>query len=144
MIEPRSRLIYDHALRDLGLKETDGRASTPRIQKAIHMASTWLDEDDSVTPWCACIRGLWAYETGTGQPAQFYRAKNWLNWGTKVKNLDDAITGDTIILSRNGGYHVGLFAGLVNQSQFMMLGGNQSNRVSLAKQLRSRIVGIRR
>lgn len=143
-MKTRSQLIYDHASRDLGLKETDGRASTPRIRQAIHMAASWLDEDDSVTPWCGCIRGLWAYETGTGSPPEHYRAKAWLNWGEKVKSLDDAITGDTIILSRDGGYHVCLLSGIVNSSQFMCLGGNQSNRVSLAKQLRSRIVGIRR
>ncbi len=139
-----SASLYAHASKDLGLKETDGRASTPRIKQAIHMAATWLDEDDTVTPWCACIRGLWGHETGTGQPAEFYRAKNWLKWGTKVESLENAIQGDTVILKRNGGYHVGLFAGIVNQSQFMMLGGNQSNCVNIAKQSLYLIVGVRR
>lgn len=139
-----SQLIYAAALKDLGLHETDGRESTPRILEAIKAAADWLERDDSVTAWCGCIRGLWAIETKTGAPRDFYRAKSWLAWGSPVGSLAQAQQGDTIIMKRPGGFHVGLYTGEHTARTFKMLGGNQSNRVSIVSQPIAAIVGIRR
>ena len=143
MIVTISQLIYQHALLDLGLKETDGRASTPRIKLAIKAAAEWLEDDDSLTAWCGCIRGLWGIETKTGAPEDFFRARNWLNWGEKIR-IDQVQQGDTVIMQREGGFHVGLYSGPLDGLRFTMLGGNQSNRVSIAPQPKSLIVGVRR
>lgn len=47
-----SEKIYSHALKDYGLKEAPGHRSNPRIALAIKTAASWLNRDDSVTPWC--------------------------------------------------------------------------------------------
>lgn len=138
---PSSRL-YAHALKDLGLKEVSGPSSNPRIREAILGAASWLDPDDSVTAWCGCIMGLWCKEIGLPVPPEYYRAVNWRKIGTSVR-LSGAIPGDVVILQRSGGYHVGLFDS-TSDSQVRLLGGNQSNQVSLAWFPASLIVDIRR
>lgn len=139
-----SEKIYAHAARDLGLKETPGAASTPRIQLAIGRAASWLDPDDSSTAWCGCIRGLWGLETGTGVPPAHYRARNWLQWGEDVP-ASQAGQGDTVILRRTGGHHVGLLDCLSPDGRWVyILGGNQSNETNVQKYSTSLIEGIRR
>lgn len=137
-----SPIIYAHALKDLGLKETPGQASTPRIKLAIETSASWLNPDDSQTAWCGAIRGLWGLETGTGVPPEHYRAKSWLGWGEPIK-LSEAMQGDTIVFKRPGGYHVALFNG-VGTGVVNVLGGNQSNAVNFSNYPTSNIVGIRR
>jgi len=140
-----SELIFNHAQKDLGLREIDGSGSNPRIKLAIHFAADWLDPDDSKTAWCGCLRGLWGNETQTGTPAAYYRAKNWLNWGRRIANIALAKQGDTVVLYRKGGFHVGLFHSWDGRSEtFKLLGGNQGNSCSVATFKISDIEGIRR
>ncbi len=137
-----SLTIYTHALKDKGLKETPGGKSTPRIAYAIQTAAPWLDRDDSATPWCGCIRGLWGLETGTGVPKEHFRAKEWLKWGKPV-DIAEAQKGDTVILKRSGGHHVALFDHMEGSAVFL-LGGNQGNAVNVSAYKRGDVVGIRR
>ena len=139
-----SQTIFDHALKDLGLKETPGKRSTPRIAYAIKSAAQWLDSDDSATPWCGCIRGLWGLETGTGVPAAHYRAASWAKWGKAVA-LDPTQwrKGDTIVMGRAGGNHVALFSHIKGERAYC-LGGNQSDSVSIASFSISGIWAVRR
>jgi uncharacterized protein (TIGR02594 family) len=136
--------IFDHALKDLGLKETPGKKSTPRIAYAIKSAAQWLDSDDSATPWCGCIRGLWGLETGTGVPVAHYRAASWAKWGKAVP-LDPTQwrKGDTVVMGRTGGNHVALFSHMKNGKAYC-LGGNQSDSVSIAPFSISGIWAVRR
>jgi uncharacterized protein (TIGR02594 family) len=139
-----SERLYTQAKRDLGLKEVPGPKSSPRIQLAIKAAADWLDSDDSKTAWCGCIRGLWAMETGTGMPSAHYRARNWLNWGEEVR-LTDAQRGDTVVLIRDGGYHVALFDHLsTDRTQVYLLGGNQGNEVNVRSFNVALVRGVRR
>lgn len=143
-METSSR-IFQHALRDNGLQEIDGPASNPRIKLAIHFAADWLNKDDSKTAWCGCIRGLWGNETQTGTPAAYYRAASWLKWGCRIANIALAKQGDTIIIHRTGGYHVGLFYSWDGVSEtFKLFGGNQRNACNVATFKISDIEGIRR
>lgn len=137
-----SERIYEHAAKDLGLKETPGAKSTPRIKTAIKHAADWLDGDDSVTPWCGAIRGLWALETGTGAPPEHYRARSWLEWGHAVR-LQDAQKGDTVVFKRSGGYHVALFDRAAGEKIYV-LGGNQSNAVNVQGYAKEDVMGVRR
>lgn len=137
-----SQRIYDHAKKDLGLKETPGSKSTPRIKQAIKQAASWLDDDDSKTPWCGCLRGLWGLETGTGVPKEHYRAKAWLEWGKSVLR-PSAKRGDTVIFNRAGGGHVALLDRF-NGDFVFVLGGNQSNACNISRYKVADIIGIRR
>jgi uncharacterized protein (TIGR02594 family) len=133
--------LYAQALKDKGLKETPGSASTPRIKRAIMEAASWLDPDDSVTAWCGCIMGLWCSEVGITPPAAYYRAANWLNVGKPV-DISKAKQGDIVVLSRSGGNHVGLYHSH-SATHITLLGGNQSNAVNLSAYSRSSLRGIR-
>lgn len=137
-----SIVIYNHAKKDMGLKETPGPKSTPRIHSAIETAAKWLDKDDSATAWCGCIRGLWGLETGTGVPREHYRAAAWLNWGVAV-DVEDAKRGDTVVISRAGGNHVALLD-RVEGPRIYLLGGNQGNAVSIASFSQALVRGVRR
>lgn len=134
--------IYAHALRDNGLSEMPGAASHPRIQAAILAAAKWLDPDDSKTAWCGCIRGFWGLETGTGVPPEHYRAKSWAKWGKPV-TWANAQEGDTIVLQRPGGHHVGLHV-RHDATHVWVFGGNQSNACNLTKFKRELVTDIRR
>lgn len=137
-----SRRIYDHAFRDNGLKETSGPKSTPRIRAAIHAAATWLDEDDSQTAWCGCIRGLWGMETGTGVPPQHYRAASWAKWGKPVRWVD-VKPGDTVVMQRPGGNHVALYV-RHDDLHVWCYGGNQANACNVSKFKRALVTHLRR
>jgi len=139
-----SEAIYNHALKDLGLKETPGSKSTPRIKQAIKLSASWLNEDDSKTAWCGCIRGLWGLETGTGVPKEHYRAAEWSKWGIEVPLAPHHWKkGDTIIMRRSGGNHVTLLEKV--QGKFIYcLGGNQSNEVNISKYSISDVWSVRR
>jgi uncharacterized protein (TIGR02594 family) len=137
-----SKLIYEHARKDAGLKELPGPKSAPRIKRAIQLAADWLEEDDSVTAWCGCIRGLWGFETSTGVPSAHYRARNWLEWGVAVP-LGAAVAGDTVVLKRAGGFHVALFDRLAGDFVWLF-GGNQSDAVNVSRYRRGDVVGVRR
>lgn len=137
-----SNAIYNHAKKDLGLKETPGSKSTLRIQHSIEQAAKWLSKDDGATAWCGCIRGTWGLETGTGVPKDHFRAASWLNWGVGVA-LSEAKRGDTVVISRPGGNHVALLDRLEN-GRVYLLGGNQGNAVSIAPFSQSLVRGVRR
>ena len=139
-----SRKIYTHALNDLDLAEVDGPASEPRIKYAIQAAAKWLDPDDSKTAWCGCLRGLWGLETGTGVPKEHYRAASWLKWGRAVP-MDPKLwmQGDTVVLDRKGGKHVGLLSKWTDK-YIWVLGGNQSNSTNVARFDRRLLEGVRR
>ncbi len=138
-----SAALYAHALKDLGLAELPGKASNPRIALAIANAARWLDHDDTSTPWCGCIRGQWGIETATGVVPDHFRARNWLRYGTPVGTIREAVRGDTLVFVRKGGFHVALFDRLEG-SRVFVLGGNQSNKVSIAPYPVSALEGIRR
>lgn len=78
--------------------------------------------------------------------AAAYRAKSWAAWGNEVK-LEDAREGDVVVLTRAGGGHVCFLADQkldVKSKTFMALGGNQSDKLCLAKYEVSNIVAVRR
>lgn len=140
----RSDRIYQHALRDAGLKEMPGAASEPRIRAAILAAASWLNPDDSRTAWCGCIRGLWGLETGTGVPRDHFRAANWAEWGEPVPGgLKNAKEGDTIVMTRTGGNHVCLFV-RQNATHVWCFGGNQSDAVNVTRFPKERVTHVRR
>lgn len=139
-----SQKLYDHALKDRGLKEIDGPASAPRIKYMIETAAKWLDNDDSKTAWCGCACGIWCLETALGVPKEHYRAASWLKWGRDVKPLN-ARQGDIVVLTRKGGNHVALLDHFSDDLRTVyLLGGNQSNAVNISKYDSTTILGIRR
>lgn len=136
--------LYNHALKDLGLREIPGKASHPRIRLAIETAAKWLDGDDSQTAWCGCIMGLWCLEAGLSVPKAYYRAAQWLEWGVKVDKAE-AELGDVVVLKRSGGNHVATLDHIDRErGRWHLLGGNQSNAVTIAPYAPELVLGVRR
>jgi uncharacterized protein (TIGR02594 family) len=76
-------------------------------------------------------------------------ARSFLQWGTPVAK-EDIRPGDVVVFPRgNQGWqgHVGFFIKkhmVGNTEYWLILGGNQSNRVSIAPYAARRSLGIRR
>jgi uncharacterized protein (TIGR02594 family) len=146
MIQPATKnaRIYSEAIQYLGVVELDGPKTNPLIRSWILQSAKWLDQDDSKTAWCGCFRGAIGIATATGAPENHFRAASWRHWGIAVDKLENAIKGDTLIFTRRGGFHVGLYAGLSANGNPLVLGGNQSDSVSIAEYDKDHLLSIRR
>ena len=140
----KSEMHWRIFMKYLGIHEVPGPKSHPLIEAWINEAEKWLPKDDSETAWCGCFRGNVGMLAGSGVPIQHYRARQWLLWG-RGAGLDPSLwqQGDTIIMKRPGGFHVGLFGG-VDGGKMLLLGGNQNNSVCIAQYDFSSVVGCRR
>jgi len=140
-----SAKIYAAALPYLGTKETPGAATNPTITRWIKQAATWLDKDDSETPWCGAFRGHLGLQTATGCPPEHYRAAAWAKWGSPIDITKPLLwqRGDTIVMTRPGGNHVCLLDRIQGTKAYC-LGGNQSDAVTIAPFPLTRITHVRR
>lgn len=143
-----SELIYQAALKYVGVAEKPGKGNNPLVEKWIKEAATWLLDaggDDSNVAWCGCFRGHIGIETMTGTPPAHYRALNWSLWGVSVpvSKPKTWMRGDTLVMPRTGGNHVTLFS-RIEGSTVYGLGGNQSNKVCIATFPLARIKYVRR
>lgn len=95
---------------------------------------------DDESPWCGVFMAYCAKAAGYEPPAIAVRAKSWLNFGT-IQN--EAMLGDVLVFTRNGGGHVGIYVG-EDDSHYHVLGGNQGDAVSIVRIAKYRCAGIRR
>lgn len=100
--------------------------------------------DPSKNPWCGdfvetCIRiGLPDEPLPGALGTNPYWARNWLLFGREVQ----PITGAVLIFERGSGGHVGFAIGQ-DDTHFYVLGGNQSDAVTIARITKSRLLGAR-
>jgi uncharacterized protein (TIGR02594 family) len=124
------------ALAEQGQAEVAGGAHNPRI--VAYHATTGLRARDDETPWCASFVG-WclgkAGLKGTGSAA----ARSYEQWGV---HLAQPVLGAIVTFTRAGGGHVGFYMG-ARDGKWLILGGNQSNRVSIAPYDPGRMTSIR-
>jgi len=128
------------ALREIGVKELPGEASNPRIVEYLKAVNLGLkDALSDETPWCSAFVNWCLRQVGIEGTNNAW-ARSWLNWG---KRIEEPVRGCITILKRgeiNG--HVGFFIRLSDYN-IWLLGGNQNNRVSIAKYPIERILGYR-
>lgn len=97
------------------------------------------------TAWCAAFVDAVLHSTGRGGGTGKLDARSYLNWGKPVSQPQ---VGDIVVLSRgdpNGWQgHVGFYAGMTADGKVRLLGGNQSNSVSIADYDASKVLGYRR
>ena len=67
-----------------------------------------------------------------------YWARNWLQFGLETKPVPGAV----LIFERGSGGHVGFAVGQ-DDTHFFVLGGNQSDAVTIARIAKSRLLGAR-
>lgn len=101
-------------------------------------SARWVDVPR--VPWCGLFVAtvLRAAGLGRGFPANPLSARAWAGWG------DEAVPvfGAVLVFARPGGGHVGLYHG-EDGTHFHVLGGNQSNAVTVTRIARGRLLAAR-
>lgn len=131
---------YDFAKAEIGVKEVED-GENPRIIE--YHAATYLKASDDETPWCSSFMN-WCMQKAGGQGTKNAMARSWLGWG---KLISEPKEGDTVIFSSPmRGPQAGHVAFFVKDKGSMVevLGGNQSNRVSITDYPKALVLGYRR
>jgi uncharacterized protein (TIGR02594 family) len=139
--EGAPRMLVE-ALRLYGTIETPGAGNTPAIM-------TWANEvggniadvykADSI-PWCGLFMAVVAKRADKEVPKSALWALSWSTFGI---HTDNPMLGDTLVFVRNGGGHVGIYVG-EDDTAYHVLGGNQSDKVSIARVAKTRLYTARR
>ena len=131
------------ARRYMGLREVAGPASNPTIlgfaQKLGGWVASYYKNDD--TPWCGLFVGnimatALPHEVLPGNPLS---AQAWASFG---RGLPRGATGAILVFVRPGGGHVGFYVG-EDAEAYHVLGGNQSNSVSITRVAKARLLATR-
>lgn len=100
--------------------------------------------DPEKLPWCAdfvetCIRLALPTEPFRGLLAENpYWARNWLRFGQAAQPTYGAV----LVFERGSGGHVGFAVGQDDDTLFVV-GGNQSNAITVARIAKARLLGAR-
>lgn len=135
-----------------GILEISGPSSHPQIlawiKRTEQLYPTDLTIDDSKYAWCGVLVGNMVLDeraTNPKMPAPpkyFQGAARWKTWGTQIP-FKAAQRGDVVVLLRPGGYHVALVSGLTRDG-LKVIGGNQSDALTIAEYPWRKVVAIRR
>ncbi len=134
--------MIHEALADYGLSEMTGPQNCPEIMAWAMTLGISFPNDE--TSWCGLAMAAWCTRAGHEPPTGFLGARSWLNWGVQA---DEPKLGDVTVFWRvapnSWEGHVALFVtrrgGLI-----YVLGGNQSNSVSIMAYPVARLLGFRR
>jgi len=130
-----------HAWAELGQREIAGPKSNPRIDDYIRKAGHPQLANDA-TAWCAAFVGACLERAGLAGTRSLM-ARSYLGWG---QTATEPKPGDVAVLSRGANPalgHVGFLVGLTDKS-VILLGGNQSDAVTVEAFARHRLLGLRR
>ena len=130
----------DAAWRELGQREQAGSGANARIVALYRDAGHPGIRGDEVA-WCAAFVGAILARSGY-VPTGSLLARSYLDWGDAISELR---LGAIAVFSRGadpGAGHVGFLIGAVGET-LVILGGNQSDAVSVAAFPASRLLGLR-
>lgn len=125
---------------DLGLHEIPGAATNARIADYFRLAGHAQITSDE-TAWCAAFVGA-CLETSGITSSRSLRARSYLDWGVPAAT---PTLGAITVLSRGDDLtlgHVGFLVGETEQ-HVVLLGGNQSDAVTVARFDRRGVLGFR-
>lgn len=137
--------LITEGLKYLGLKELPGQASNPiiiQMAKDLNVNDIYTNDDIS---WCAVFICHLCRVTGKPQPFTGYevlRAASFAKWGNDVARGEEQL-GDILVFKRPGGNHVGLYIA-ESKDTYHVLGGNQSNAVTITEIAKIRLTAARR
>lgn len=128
----------------LGLRETPGPGNAPGVMAmARRVGLKWagmLYNADAV-PWCGLAMADWMLAAGIDPPRIAVRALSWATWGANLRPTHLA-PGAVLVFGRAGGGHVALYLG-EDALSYHVLGGNQSDAVTVTRIAKSRLVASR-
>lgn len=127
------------ARRWLGEAEVAGPKSNPRLLTAIRRVGArvlGMDYVNDDTAWCGGIMAAWLSMALPAEvmPSVAVRAKSWETFGVP---LTGPALGAIVVFSRVGGGHVALYVG-ETATDWILLGGNQGNKVSIMRRAKSK------
>lgn len=138
--EPAPKMFVE-MLKLYGIEEILGPGDNPIIINWAKEVNAKGYTNDAVA-WCGlCVavaakRGGWDYEPNGNS----LWARNWAKWGTPQ---EEAMLGDVLVFPRGAGGHVALYVG-EDKGYYHVLGGNQSDKVSIVRRAKTPIIAIRR
>lgn len=139
-VRPLPRMLQE-ARKLYGTFEVAGPADNPLIlgwAKEIGLAKSY--NDDGI-PWCGLFMAVVAKRAGKAVVDEPLWARSWATFG---KAADKAQLGDALVFRRaEGSGHVGLYVG-EDYGAYHVLGGNQSDGVTITRIARDRCIAIRR
>lgn len=125
------------ARRLIGTREIPGPQHNGWIAKGwARLGAGWFTDDE--TPWCGMFVAHCMQSAGQPYPALFPRAKAWADWGKPCPPC----LGAVVVFGREGGGHVGFLVGH-SATNFYVLGGNQSDAVTITPIAKARKLAIR-
>ncbi|MBI1385700.1 MAG: TIGR02594 family protein [Rhizobiales bacterium] len=128
------------AFREHGTREVPGSGHNERIVRyAREAGQNWVRSDE--TPWCAAFVGAALERVGL-RGSRSLLARSYLDWGVST---DVPLPGAIAVFSRGSDPRSGHVAFLLERSRdhVEVLGGNQSDSVSVARYPASRLLGLR-
>ena len=145
--------ILLEALALYGVVETPGPASNPVIDGwrdeliAAGAVPAWAGDvmTDDAVPWCGLFAAICAHRAGAAVFDTFLRARAWASFGDAVSG--PPVVGDVLVFWRGKRHgtsgHVGLCVG-EDPDAWHVLGGNQSDAVTIMRIERDRLLAVRR
>ena len=128
----------------LGTRELKGSADNPKIMEMYRaVGHDWVEHDE--VAWCAAFVGNCLEKAGIPSTRKL-NARSYLTWGEKVASVEQAQEGDVVVFTRGAKSsegHVAFFLKTAG-TQVEVLGGNQSDGVTVARYPKARVIGIRR
>lgn len=122
-----------------GTKETLGSGNNPEILSWAKELGLKDYTNDAIA-WCGLTMAIVAKRADKIVPKEPLWALNWRNFGAPVS---EAMLGDVLVFTRNGGGHVTMYVG-ENDDYYFCLGGNQSDMINITKIPKSRTHWVRR
>ena len=123
------------ARQHIGMAEIPGKQHNPTIQNWLRTLKAWWS--DYETPWCGTFVAYCCRMADRSVPKEWFRALSWVDAGER---LTAPAYGCIVVFNRAGGGHVGFVVGRDREGNLMVLGGNQGNKVSIAKFAKDRVV----
>lgn len=133
---------YEEARRLLGVREVSGGGSNRQILDWAKDLDVAYSGDD--VPWCGLFVGHCIGSTLPDEnlPASLLSARSWLKFGRPCAPTKGCILVFWRGEPQGSKGHVGFYAG-EDEECFYVLGGNQSDRVSIARVAKARLLDTR-
>lgn len=139
--EKHPRILLE-ALRLHGVKEVRGDMDNPVIISWAKEVGGWIADwyKSDAVPWCGLFMAVVCKRAKLPYKQTALRALSWSAWG---EHVTIPMLGDVLVFTRNGGGHVGIYVG-EDVSHYHVLGGNQSDSVSISRISKGRLYAARR
>lgn len=122
---------------EVGQAEIIGSKDNPRILE-YHQSTTLKAKHEDV-PWCAAFMS-WVLEKAGMKSLHSAWAKSYLDYGKKLEKPE---YGCICVFARGNGYgHVGFYVG-EDAHNYLILGGNQGDKVCVKPYAKDHILGFR-